>query len=85
MSGCYECSGTGECPSCHGVGQGLTSKCVVCRGSGACQNCNPRGNVAATVTSPYSDFKRYLRVIGFSLVPILYFLYRMYSAHPSAR
>jgi hypothetical protein len=82
MTSCYECGGTGECPSCHGVGQGLTSKCVVCGGSGACQNCNPRGNVAATVTAPGSDLRRNLRVLGFILVPVLYFLYRMLSVKP---
>ena len=78
MTSCYECGGTGECPSCHGVGQGLTSKCVICGGTGACQNCNPSGNVAKTATSPGSDLRRYLRVLRFILVPILYFLYRIY-------
>jgi hypothetical protein len=81
MSNCYECDRTGECPSCHGVGHGLTSKCVICIGTGACQQCNPRGNVANRINAAASNLRRNLRVLLFIAAPIVYFLYRMYFKH----
>jgi hypothetical protein len=81
MTDCYECGGTGECPSCHGVGHGLTSKCVICNGSGACQACNAGANVAATVNSPGADLRRNFRILLFILLPLLYFFGKLYFSH----
>ena len=81
MSDCYECKGTGECASCHGVGLGLISKCVICGGTGACQNCNPRGYVATRITSTGTDLRRILRVIAFIISPIIVLMWALYRTY----
>jgi len=67
MARCYECGGTGECPSCHGAGVGLTQRCIICGGSGACQACNPGGLVAPTVNTPRAEITRNYRWVAYGL------------------
>jgi hypothetical protein len=71
MTSCYECAGTGECPSCHGTGVGLTQKCIICSGSGACQACNPRGLVAPTVNTPRAELTRQYRWVVYCVTFLL--------------
>jgi DnaJ-class molecular chaperone len=54
---CPDCDGHGDCPVCHGKGDGLgdemsgalyasaDSYCSACRGSGTCQTCGGMGEV----------------------------------------
>lgn len=71
MSSCYECGGTGECPSCHGTGVGLTQKCIICRGAGACQACNPGGLVAPTVNTSKAQWTRRYRRVAYAITFLL--------------
>ena len=82
MTRCYECGGTGECPSCHGTGVGLTQKCIICRGSGACQACNPGGLVAPTVNTPRAAITRNYRWVVYGLGFLIACLGSMYRVGP---
>jgi len=76
MPGCYRCGGTGECSICHGAGRTLTSNCVACGGNGGCPQCNPNGNVALESRGGGYEWVRALRIAGFAVAALLYFVIR---------
>lgn len=52
VTGCVECSGSGQCKDCKGDGEvGDDIPCPGCKGRGECAKCGGRGGILETVTA----------------------------------